>query len=38
MMLVAVSATDERLIAHSHFMHISAHLLFSYIKSVLFTL
>jgi len=38
MMLAAVPATDERLIAFLHFMQISAHLPFSYIKSVLFAL
>jgi len=35
-MLAAVSATDKRLIAPSHFMQICAHIPFSYIKSVLF--
>jgi len=38
MMLAAVPATDKRLIAPSHFMQISAHLLLSYVKRVLFAL
>jgi len=34
-MLAAVPAADERLITSPHFMQISAHLPFSYIKRVL---
>jgi len=35
MMLPAVQATDERLIASGYLMQISAHLVFSYTKRVL---
>jgi len=36
--MLAAKATDEGVIAPLHFMQISAHLPFSYIKSVLFDL